>query len=303
MSVQEAVDRLRPTFTRLPTKVRNRLGRVRWYRWRMRSYVSSERPIVIGGSPRSGTTLFRRLLDSHSRIVCGPESNIFLPGAPQIELLSWGYDVRPAAITGLIRTSGSQARYIEEFFRAHCERVGKPRWSEKTPLNVAHLDWIWEHFPEARFIHVIRDGRDVVCSMRRHPDRKVVDGHMVEMPPQDLPVSAFVRQWVRNTGQGIRHRGDPRYMEIRYEELVERPRETLERIVTWVGEPFEEGILAEREGGGPVRRGEEWDARSAIEASSVGRWRTDLSDGDREIFKRLGTSRLVELGYAEGPDW
>jgi hypothetical protein len=53
------------------------------------------------------------------------------------------------------------------------------RWSEKTPGNVRVLDRIFEYFPRARFIHVIRDGRDVVCSTRTHPKFRVVDGKEV----------------------------------------------------------------------------------------------------------------------------
>ena len=52
----------------------------------------------------------------------------------------------------------------------------EPRWAEKTPQNIRHLDWILERFPEASVVHVIRDGRDVVCSMREHPDWRWVDG-------------------------------------------------------------------------------------------------------------------------------
>ena len=61
-------------------------------------------------------------------------------------------------------------------------RRGKPRWGEKTPLNVSHLDWILPRFPDARFVHVIRDGRDAVCSMRTHGTRRLVEGRWVKTP-------------------------------------------------------------------------------------------------------------------------
>lgn len=281
----------------LQTRIRNRSGRLWSHRWRMRPYVSSERPIVIGGSPRSGTTLLRRILDSHPRICSGPESSLFLPGRVQVEVLERGYGIAAERIQDMLRESGSQAEFVEAFFRTYSQRLGKPRWSEKTPLNVWHLDWIWAHFPGARFVHVVRDGRDVACSMRLHPDRRLVDGRMVEVPRHES-MESIVRRWVVSTGKGLRFRGDARYREVRYEDLVTDPRGTLEPLLRWIGEPFAEGMLAQRSEGEVIRRGAEFDAQGALVASSVGRWTRDLSPPEIELFERLGGARLRELGYA-----
>jgi hypothetical protein len=281
----------------LRTRLRNRAGRFWSHRWRTRRYISSERPIVIGGSPRSGTTLLRRILDAHPRICSGPESSLFLPGRVPVALLERGYGIDAARIRMMLRVSGSQAEFVETFFRTYRERLGKPRWSEKTPLNVWHLDWIWEHFPEARFVHVIRDGRDVACSMRLHPDRRLVGGRMVEVS-RHQSMESIVRRWVLSTGKGLRFRGDARYREVRYEELVRRPRETLEPLLAWLGEPFEAGMLAQRTEGEVIRRGAEFDAQGALVTSSIGRWRRDLSRADIALFERIGGARLRELDYA-----
>lgn len=280
----------------LRIRARNRAGRLWSYRWRTRSYISSERPIVIGGSPRSGTTLLRRILDSHSRICSGPESGLFLPGRVSLEMLERGYGLEADLIHAMLGASRSQAGFVEWFFRTYREQQGKPRWSEKTPLNVWHLDWIWEHFPEARFVHMIRDGRDVACSMRLHPDRRLVQGRMVEVR-RDESMASIIRRWVVSTGKGLHFRGDARYREVRYEDLVTRPRETLEPMLEWIGEPFEEHMLAERADGKVIRRGAEFDAKGALVATSVGRWRRDLSPTDIALVERLGGPRLRELGY------
>lgn len=281
----------------LPIRVRNRVGRLWSHRWRTRPYVSAERPIVIGGSPRSGTTVLRRILDSHSRICSGPESSLFLPGRVPVALLEHGYGIEADRIRAMVRESGSQAEFVERFFRAYRERLGKPRWSEKTPLNVWHLDWIWEHFPEARFVHVVRDGRDVACSMRLHPDRRLLEGRLIDVPRQQS-MESIIRRWVVSTGKGLRFRGDARYREVRYEDLVSRPRATLEPLLGWIGEPFEEQVLTARMDGEVIRRGTEFDAKGALVTASIGRWRRELSMADIELFDRLGGPRLRELGYA-----
>ncbi len=287
----------------LSRRIANRLGRLRAHAWRTRHHVSADPIVVIGGSPRSGTTLLRTIIDAHPGLCCGPESSILLPGAPPVETLARGYAIEADALRAMVRESPSQAAFIEAFARSYRARVGKARWAEKTPLNVWHVDWIWEHFPEARFLHAIRDGRDVVCSMRRHPDRIWRDGQRVDVLRQES-LRRTVGRWVTSTGKGLRHRGDPRYREIRYEELVARPREVLADLFAWLGEPFDPtSVSAWEDPSAAVRHGEEWDAKGAIETSSVGRWRRDLTGEEIAILRRHATPRLVELGYVAGPDW
>ena len=131
------------------------------------------------------------------------------------------------------------------FFELVAARRGKRRWAEKTPLNVRHLAWIFRHFPNARFIHVLRDGRDVVCSLRSHPVRRFVDGAWASVP-QNRSVASCIRQWLTLTGEGMRWRADPRYLEVRYEDLVQDPEATMRRVMAFVGEPFDEAWLTAR---------------------------------------------------------
>jgi hypothetical protein len=288
---------------RLATKVRNRTGRLRSYRWRHAAGGSEDAVIVIGGCPRSGTTLLRRLLDEHPSIVCGPETSALLPVKLSAAELAAACELPEAEVSAMLRGSGSQGAFVAALFDRVARRRGKRRWAEKTPLNVRHLDWIFRHFPNARFIHVIRDGRDVVCSLRGHPSRRFVDGAWVSVP-QRRSVSSCIGQWLELTGRGMGWRGDPRYMEVRYEDLVGAPEATMRRVMDFVGEPFEESWLAARleaqatDGAAPRPN-----AAGVITAGSIGRWRRDLKPAEIELIRQRATDRLVELGYAEGPDW
>ncbi|MEO7118168.1 MAG: sulfotransferase [Candidatus Limnocylindrales bacterium] len=288
----------------LQTRIRNRVERAQAYQWRNRAATSAERPIVIGGSPRSGTTLLRRMLDAHPRIANGPESALFLPGKPNLALLEHGYGIRAAVIREWLDESPSQTAFIETFFRAYGERAGKPRWSEKTPLNAWHMDWIWRHFPDARFVHVLRDGRDVVCSLRTHGERRLIDGVMVEVAPRPEPMQRTAGRWVNHTGKALRFRGDPRYVELRYEDLVADPTAVLGRLLAAVGETFEPAMIARwTDAEAAIRNGQELDARGGIVESSVGRWRRDLTPEDVDVVKRVAGARLRELGYAHDDAW
>jgi protein-tyrosine sulfotransferase len=278
----------------LADKVRNRLTRARQRRWRMQSYRSDQRHVVIGGSPRSGTTLLRRTLDRHSGLCCGPESSLFLPGPIRLPWLAKAFDIEQDDLRGLLAQSRSQGAFIDAFAERYRAVRDRPRWAEKTPLNVLHIDWILEHFPEASFIHVVRDGRDVICSMRAYGDWRWVDGMWTRVP-RDWTVEECAQRWLRDTGKAIRHRGDPRYVEVRYEALVAQPEDALTGVLSSIGEAFEPAMLKESEADedGSV------DAKGPISGASVGRWRRDLTQPQQEALKPVIGARLVELGYAD----
>lgn len=274
--------------------------------WRNGAYRSPSRAIVIGGCPRSGTTMLRRALGAHPAIACGPETGIFLPGRPSPERLARGYDLNVSEVRALLEASRNQAAFIDAFFGRYLQQTGKQRWAEKTPQNLRQLDWIWRHFPEARFIHLIRDGRDTVCSMRVHPERRVVDGAFVTVRAE-VPIEECIDRWVHDVRLGIGYRGNPRYHELRYEQLVEEPRAQLSRLFTFLGEPFDERVLAYRREkphvATPRPSVPDDTASTSIHARSVGRWRTDLRPEEQRLFKERAGRLLIELGYAASDDW
>lgn len=272
-------------------KVRNRLARIRQHPWRMRPYRSREEHVVLGGSPRSGTTLLRRLLDRHPDLCCGPELGLFLPIRFRYEALAALSGIEGDELRRMVHASPSQGALVDAFGARYRELQGKRRWAEKTPQNIRHLSWIAERFPSARIIHVIRDGRDVVCSARDHGERRWVDGRWVwSHHPQ--PVASHARAWVRDTELGMRFRGNPGYLEVRYETLVADPETTLREICTFLGEPFDPAMLPDPtdDPGIPPDRGRP-------HVGSVGRWQRDLSAEDLAIVLGICGRRLRELGY------
>ncbi len=290
----------------LTRKVRNRLDRAATLRWRRRAYVSAADPIVIGGCPRSGTTLLRRILDTHSAICCGPESSLLLPGRPNLAALSLGYGLDETRIREILGRSRAQAEFVDRFMGAYAASVGTRRWAEKTPMNIRHLDWTWRHFPNARFIHVIRDGRDTVCSMREHADRRLVDGQWVRVP-QTRTTEQLIRRWDYDVRIGMSRRGEPRYHEVRYEDLVGDPEGTLGRLFEFIGEPFEPEVLQYRTDTERARRATDGETgpepTGSIHRSSIGRWRAELAPDEQALFRQIGGRLLVELGYERDENW
>jgi hypothetical protein len=112
-------------------------------------------------------------------------------------------------------------------------KSGKSRWGEKTPAHVFHIDLIDEVFPEAQFIHIIRDARDVVRSLQN-----------VEWSPRRIRWS--VGRWTDSVAAGRsagRRLGTGRYLEVRYEALTREPRKVVEDICSFLCEPFSESML------------------------------------------------------------
>lgn len=279
----------------LVERLQHRATRLRQRPWRNRAYHSTESHLIIGGAPRSGTTLLRRVLDRHPGICCGPESSILLPGAFHVSSVAKAYKLPEADLQAMLASSPSQGAFVDAFATRYREQRGRPRWAEKTPLNIQSLDWILERFPEAQVIHVIRDGRDVVCSMRQHPERRWVDGEEVrEMRPR--PIAEYAHRWVRDVREGRRFRDDPRYHELRYEAFVSDPERVLGELLASVGEAWDPAVLVEK----VPRGGRKAHANTAITPRSVGRWRTDLTAAERAEVSAIAGPLLAELGYEAG---
>jgi hypothetical protein len=285
----------------------DRLANSSWYDG---EYVSQELSVIIGGCARSGTTLMRVMLDTHPNIYCGPESNLFTPirirTGKRIKELSWRFDISEQDIRILLDESRCLPEFIEKFFNHLTIIQGKKRWGEKTPTNVLRLSYIFRHFPHSRFIHMIRDGRDVACSLRNFPKSKIVDGKIIPVDSNN-PIDKCMERWVHDVKVGRRWVGDPRYLEVKYENLVLKAEKTLKKVLDFLGEPYDEQVLKYYEVEGSTRDASKFpqnvEATKPLYTRSMGRWKGEFTDTDRALFKRIGGNLLIELGYEDNGDW
>lgn len=263
-------------------------------------------PIVLGGCGRSGTTVLRMILDSHPAICCGPESNVFRRSTLDPDELALKFDLDPGQVRAIHESAGSRPAFIEAFAALCMERAGKRRWAEKTPRNIRRLDVIFRYFPRTRFIHMLRDGRDVACSLRTHPRHKVVNGDLVPLDTWK-PIAGCARRWREDIERSRPYWSDPRFLTLRYEELVREPRPVLERLMAFVGEGWDDRLLEHAGTGSPFRKvttfAQNPEALQPVNTRAVSRWERDLDAKDRRIFKRIAGKLLIELGYADDDDW
>jgi Sulfotransferase family len=249
-------------------------------------------PIFLVGCQRSGTTMLRLVLDSHSRISCGPETR-FLPDLRRIVDSDWERLSR----FGFPREDW--LRRIGEFFGGvHADYAadrGKVRWADKTPLYALSIDFVTEVFPEAQIVHVIRDGRDVVVSHRKRFGYWSAVKCVVKWP-------RYIRT-VRRFGARL---PVGRYHELRYEDAVGDPDKTLRALFEFLGEPWEPGVLdyADRPHDVAGKYTVEADRRraaagtgEAIYASRVGTYKRELDPLLRLLVRIFSGPALRELGY------
>lgn len=285
---------------RLQMRVQLR-SRLYWRsRWANGNYVSDTPAIIVGGCIRSGTTLLRTMLDSHPNVAAGPETWLFVGRhADGFPWLADEYGLSREYVREMAASSPSLPEFIERFLGEYAERMGKGRWAEKSPGNVMRLGYIFRHYPRAKFIHVIRDGRDVVCSIVSQRERLRKQGIDT---PVDGTTADRIRFWLRAVHAGLAWRGDPRYLEVSYESLVHNPEAEARRVLDFIGEPWCDDVLNANEVQKTrTQRINEYgtpEVHKPIFKGSIGRWQSDLSPADIAVCHRIGGKLLAQLGYS-----
>jgi hypothetical protein len=267
-------------------------------------HQSDAKAIFVLGCGRSGTTLLRGMLERHPRLWGGPESGIFVrPVDPRAlaEKFLWN----PERALRIASETDSAVSFAERFFGEQAKEAGKDRWVEKTPKHVVCLGYLLGAFPNGRFIHVIRDGRDVACSLRNHPKAAFRDGKIIPLNTNN-PISKCIDRWVDDTAAGLSYRGHPRVLEVRYEDLVGDPERTIRAVCSFVGEEYDAACVSGDNDAKSIearmRTPNNMSSYGKVGDASVGRWRRDLSSAELETCLRKGGPLLEALGYWNGRD-
>ncbi len=135
----------------------------------LRPFRSATKLVAIGGCGRSGSTLLRHMLGAHSLIADGPESSLFLPVPLDLPDLSVRFDLPLDELQALERSSPGRGAFIDGFQALYLRKRGRRLWLDKTSRNVHCFRYIASRFPNAKLLHIVRDPRDTVCSLRTHP--------------------------------------------------------------------------------------------------------------------------------------
>ncbi|MDB4000943.1 sulfotransferase [bacterium] len=290
-------------FKRRPkTKYQQSLIDRGWYDLSARSQLPM---IFIGGCGRSGTTLLREMLNRHPNIFCGPETSMFgLPFWPNNISKMW--NIEEGEIFTQVSQAPNLAVFAEQFYLDQSNKAGKKRSADKTPNNIRVIGKMLTWFPNSRFIHIVRDGRDVACSLRHHPKQKIIDGKIV---PSHInrPISECAARWLNDTSSGLAYRSHPRYCEIKYEDLVQSSVPVLKKLCEFIDEDYTDEMLEPSAIGQDSmdigRLVNNQNSKDKVSTTSMGRWSRDLSSDEKRDFMNVAGELLITMGYVEDHSW
>jgi len=274
-------------------------------------------PFFIIGSGRSGNTLLRTILTGNSDLSIPPES-YRLPFAIKrfhihnnrdwkeivAEVLDEFYSCREFytweinldevrdRLMNIDESRRTLSNIFDELYCAYSRKHAPESriWGDKTPLNTLYLDWIGSVYPKSKFIHIIRDGRDVADSylrMKRY---------------QKLEEAA--RRWNTsiNLAQSFGSKRGDDYMEMRYEELVTDTEPVIRQACSFLGIDYSPSMLdhtSRVDKLGDTDKAHHSNLTKPINSESVGKWKKNFSDSEQKEVNRLLRQNLLSLGYVD----
>lgn len=273
-------------------------------------------PIFVVGVARSGTTLLRLILDSHSRIAIPDESNFIVQfykdrgtfgdlstKSSRLALVQkildepflarWDHRIEVDDVD--LDECTTLAAAVDQVYGAYARHSGKDIWGDKTPMYISDLHIINKMFPTCRFIHLIRDGRDVALSLIQR-----------RFGPSDF--AGAIRFWKRNVEcarKMLAMLPDDRYIEVKFEDFVSDPASHLRRITDFLEVDFEPNMLCLHQELANVKVGElvnsyHSNLLTPISTSQTNKWMKRLGRADQAIAHEEAGIILHELGYPEG---
>jgi LPS sulfotransferase NodH len=266
-------------------------------------------PLFVLGVSRSGTTMLRVMLDRSAGISI-PDETFFIPQLAHrhrgivdpAELLddlrrlprlaAWG--VPAADFADRLRPGMTAGESLDAVFSAYAAKHAKPRWGDKTPMYMRHLGLLERLFPDAQYVHLIRDGRDAALAFLDMPEGVVTRTWAHPRSP-----AGFACEWKAEVvrARALGHRvGPSRYFEIRYEDLVADTEAVVRSVCSFAGLPFEPEML-EYAGAVDVSAKPHHQRLLQPPTRGVRDWRSQMSREDALAFEAIAGDLLAELGY------
>jgi hypothetical protein len=276
--------------------------------------MPADRPIFLVACPRSGTTLLSVMLHAHPRIAMPPETRFLLP--VYRERATFG-DLRDRAnrrrlarritaprksrfadldldrretVRAIVAAPPTIGSAMGTVWREFARSRGKPRWGEKRPAYWEDVDVVLRLFPEAQLIHLVRDGRACLASLKQLDwwDRS---------PITTMTTWALAQHELNRAGRKL---PAERYHRLRYEDLLADPRDELERLCRFLGEEFEPAMLdfaAAADDIVPERKSWHERTRGALDDARVDAWRSVLDADELGLFEQVAGPALQAEGY------
>ncbi len=285
-----------------------------WLSGKKLEVTDSNTYFFIIGSGRCGSTLLRVMLERNHDIAVLPEINTALPKAcdwylsnPKLsreEYFShfyqmyasqkaWDQDLfnRKALLDRFSIISNPSISSFFEVVSSHYCNALKPRAKligDKNPYLTFFIPHLKQMFPKAKYIHLIRDGRDVASSWH-----KTLELNM------ELETAAKRWNWALKEVERFTFLIKNQLLEIKYEDLVSYPEMTLKRVCKFLDVPFDKVMIDTEVVGSSeeVTTGHHKRSIEKVNTKSIAKWKTSLTNGQIETIKPILSARLKKYGY------
>ena len=273
------------------------------------------RPLIIGGCPRSGTTLLRTMLHCHPEVAIPRETRFVLEAwhrrkkfgdlaeePNRIRLGKWIFTRKKTqadrlaldteeAIARLAAAPPTLGSLLATCFVMFAEKEGKVRWGDKRPMYAARIATMFELFPSAHFIHVVRDPRACVASLRK---LGWYDGHIA-------PMTELWERSLNGVDACRRKLGADQLLEVRYEDLISDPERIVREVAGFTG------IAADESAVESMLRYHEYDEtrseryhsnlRRPIDASRISGWKEAFTEEEIAFIEEATRPLMLRWGY------
>jgi Sulfotransferase family len=275
--------------------------------------------VFIVGCPRSGTTLLQRMVDAHRQIAITRETHwiakrferrqgVTPEGFVTPELLSWllpdekftrmgiGQDELEGLVAG--EEPVSYATFVTGIFDLYGKGQGKRLVGDKTPGYVRRIPTLHALWPEARFVHLIRDGRDVCMSILNWEKAERALGRFSTWGEDQVMTAALWWEWHVRLGREDGGSLPPKlYHEVRYEALVSEPAKECVKRCRFLDLPYDDAMLKFHEGRTKMKPGRDAKKAWLPITSGLRDWSEQMRAKDLERFEAAAGDLLEELGY------
>jgi hypothetical protein len=287
-------------------------------------------PIFIIGNPRSGTTLLRLMLSSHSEILIAPECGFIqwwyekyrnwkiqdskselkidefirdLSNSKKIETWQLNYVSLKRSILKCRPISYAELCAIVyiEYSKVYQNKKLK-YWGDKNNYYLNHLELLYQLYPHSNFIIIIRDGRDVACSYRALNQIVGVEKYKPSVP---LEIDKIANEWNDNNLKIVNFFKKyflARKIFIRYEDLISSSRESLEIICNYLDLDFEEQMINYNNNSKGIKEPIEtiaWKGKTLekIDTNNIGKYKKHMTDNEILEFNSIANDLLKMFDY------
>lgn len=257
--------------------------------WRFPTTISSQKVVFVIGAPRSGTTLLQNIIASHDELFSiEGETGIF-----SYQNLFAKNRKHFGLSDEEIEKIMSESKDIVDFFQKGINVISKQNGNkifiEKTPQHILYLEFLLKHFPNAKFVHIVRDGRDAFCSARKHSGIQ-----------QNTSLKRYVNYWKKCVSCPMLTKNTSALYTVKYEDLSNNPKVEIEKVMKFLALSFQEKQVNPNSFGMDKRADcKEFEMlKSPISPKSVNKWKTELTDEEKKIFLEKVSRQLMFYGYS-----